>query len=141
MGNQDEIKSKLKNEYIKDTSKSGVEPILYEHPSVWKDVIPYFQPLAILYFYLVVYQITGSVALGAWLMYVLTPLYNLVFLDDNRNITPKNEKAFLQSKLFLLPLWGYVFGYLAAHIYGLMIFSTKWRPNLPIFEVVPETNL
>ena len=44
---------------------------------------------------------------GAWLMYVGTPLYNYFMLYDNHNIARKNEKAWMQSSLFLIPMYAY----------------------------------
>ena len=77
--------------------------------------------------------------LGAWVMYVGTPLYNLFYIDDDRNIKKENERAFMKSQIFYIPLYAYIFLMVGVHVYGLMVFSTKWQPDWFILEQKPET--
>lgn len=83
---------------------------------------------------------TGNVALGGILIFVFTPLYNKYILDDERNLHQKIEKAYMNSKImFMIPAWFTIFGFLLVHIYILAMYSTNWKPDLPIFQHKPET--
>jgi hypothetical protein len=76
---------------------------------------------------------------GAWLMYVGTPLYNMIVLDDDKNLDKKYEKKFLQSKLFLIPLYAYVLGMLITHIWCMALFSTgPYKFDHWMFDHKPE---
>lgn len=86
-----------------------------------------------------VYMMTGNMLLGAWIMYIGTPLYNLFWLDDDRNLKKENEKAFLKAQMFYIPLWTFVFAMLAINIYALFIFSSKWQPDWAILDNKPES--
>ena len=65
-------------------------------PSV-VDTLPYYQPLALLIFIHIVYIYTGSMILAGWLVYIGTPLYNFIMLDDERNVDRKVEKTYLKD--------------------------------------------
>ena len=69
------------------------------------------------------YCYSGNMLIGAWIMYIGTPLYNYTFLYDDHNPSPKHEKAFMQSKMFLWPLYSYVFLTSMQWIYCLILFS------------------
>ena len=94
-------------------------------------MLPYFTPTILAALQMAGFLITGNVIAGAWLIYVGTPLYNLVVLDDHRNIERKNEKAFMQSTMFLIPLWTIVVFNVLTNIYFLAMFSTKYEYDLP----------
>jgi len=71
---------------------------------------------------------------GAWIIYLLTPLYNILVLDDSSNLDAKVEKLYLQSKMFLLPLYAYVIAMAATHVWSLMLFS-GYFDGQPGFQV------
>lgn len=75
---------------------------------------------------------------GAWAIYVLTPLYNHLVLDDSSNLDPKVERQHLNSKMFLLPLYAYVLAMAATHVWCLMLFSGNYD-GLPGFQVKPDS--
>lgn len=80
-------------------------------------------------------------ALGGWLVFVGAPLYNLVLLDDTRNISKQSEKNFIKSKLFVIPLYSIVFASLLTHAYCLVLFSTNYQSEHWLFALKPETNV
>jgi len=61
------------------------------------DILPYFQPVVILILTHAVYVKTGSMILAGWIVYIGTPLYNLIMLDDYRNVDKKVEKKYLTN--------------------------------------------
>ena len=73
---------------------------------------------------------------GGWTIYVLTPLYNILVLDDSTNLDMRVQKQYIQNKLFLLPLYAYVFAMAATHLWGLMLFSGLYD-DMPGFKVKP----
>ena len=79
--------------------------------------------------------------LGAWIMYIGTPLYNLIILDDGRNVDQKYAPSYLKSKLFLIPLYVYELWSFLSWIYCILLFSTAWKPDHWIFAHKPETTL
>lgn len=64
--------------------------------------------------------------IGAWLMYVATPFYNYFMLYDTHNLSRKNEKAFMESKMFLIPLYAYELTQTLLLIFCMMLFSTRY---------------
>lgn len=62
-------------------------------------------------------------------------------LDDGRNYDPKNDRAFMNCKLFLIPLYTYELSQTVLWIYCLMLFSTGYQPDHWIFENKPSTVL
>lgn len=79
---------------------------------------------------------------GGWLIYVVgTPLYNLFLLNDAKNIDKKNEKAFMNSNLFIIPLWSYIFLYIEVHVYCLALFSTNYQPEWMLSHIKPDSFL
>lgn len=90
-------------------------------------------------FVMVVWQLTGNVGLGGWLMYITTPIYNHFFVDNKRNVAVRNEKAFIKSSMFTFPCYAIIFVYFACQIYLLCLYSTNWKPDLPIFRHQHET--
>jgi len=42
-------------------------------------------------------------------MYIGTPLYNMIMLDDEQNIAKKNEKSYYNNKQYWVPLWVTIF--------------------------------
>ena len=87
----------------------------------------------------VVYCYTGKMIIGAWLMYVGTPIYNYFMLYDSHNIDPKYEKVFMNSKMFLIPLWTYVIAQGMSWVYCLILFSDgSYQSDHWIFENKPQ---
>lgn len=83
---------------------------------------------------------TGNVTLGGVIIYFMTPFYNWFILSDDKNLNQKVEKAYMKSRnMFLIPAWATIFGFLLIHIYVLAMYSTNWKPDLPIFHHKPET--
>jgi alkane 1-monooxygenase len=75
---------------------------------------------------------------GAWLLAVLTPIYNKFFLDDTINIDEKMEKIYLKNKWFLIPIYTYILAMFLTHIWSLMLFSGRFD-GLPMFRVKVES--
>jgi len=82
---------------------------------------------------------TGNIVVGAWLMYIGTPIYNYFILYDDHNIEKKNEKAFMTSSMFYIPMYAYEFAQTCSWIYCMALLSTNWKPDHWIFENKPET--
>ena len=73
-------------------------------------------------------------------MYMGTPLFNLLSNKaELTNIDKKHEKQWMQTKMFILPLWAYVFEMLATHIYCLILFSTNFQSSHWLFANKPES--
>lgn len=81
---------------------------------------------------------TGNILTGAWLMYVGTPIYNYFMLYDDHNISKKNERAFMNSAMFYIPMYAYEFTQTLSWIYCMMLFSTKYKPDHYIFTIEPQ---
>lgn len=93
-----------------------------------------------MYMYVAVYSLTGNVVLGALFIYAFTPLYNWFVLDDERNLTPRVEKAYIATRwMFLLPAHFCIFSCLALHIWALFLYSSNDKPDWIIFQHKPET--
>lgn len=108
-------------------------------PSFYRDAMQFYLPSVTWVFYMVVWQYTGNAALGGWLMYAFTPIYNWFILDNKRNIAVKNEKAFIKSSMFTVPCYVILILYFAVQFYFLCLYSTNWKPDLPIFRHKHET--
>ena len=134
----EEIKSQLTNQYILRKSEDYVE-MKKRDPSFFRDILPYYTPLIISVSTHILYFYTGNMLLPGWLMYIGTPLYNLIMLDDDKNIEKKNEKAHLSNKLYVAPLWGMIIFQLLSYLWCLALFSTNWKPDHWLFEAKPET--
>ena len=87
----------MTNEYIFENSSKYVE-IRPSNTNFWRDVFPYYSPLIITVCLHLTYFYTGNMLLPAWLMYIGTPLYNLILLDDGNNVDKKNEKIYTNNK-------------------------------------------
>lgn len=86
------------------------------------------------------YPLTGNCLIGPWLYYISVPLYNLFVLNDDNNIAPeRSEKAFMKSKLFLIPLYAEIVSHTFYWLYCLLIFSTKFQIDHWVFNTRPET--
>ena len=83
--------------YLKEVDPKIIEIIDSPEPSFWRDVTPYFTNVWLLLLTHITFQLTGKMALGAWIMYVGTPLYNAFVLDDSKNLDRKVEKKYIQS--------------------------------------------
>ncbi len=73
-------------------------------PCCLRDVLPYYSILILMICSLIGYVYTRNMLLSAWVIYIGTPLYNLIVLDDDANISKKMEKAHFNSKQLLIPL-------------------------------------
>ena len=51
------------------------------------------------------YFYTGNMLLAGWIMYIGIPIYNLIVLDDGKDIEKKKEKSHFNNNWFLVPLW------------------------------------
>jgi hypothetical protein len=111
-----------------------------EHPSFMIDCLPYYMPLALMMWYYFSVQYFKNVFFGAWLIYFLSPIYNMWINNDVTNLVQKNERNFSNTKMFLVPIHLFIYVEAALHIYTLFLFSTKYKPDfLPeIFEYVPN---
>lgn len=74
-------------------------------------------------------------------MYASTPLYNMFILDNKRNVAARNEKAFIKSSMFTIPCYVIIVVYVIVQVYFLCLYSTNWKPDLPIFHHKHETYL
>jgi hypothetical protein len=61
-------------------------------PEFIRDVCPYFAPTLCNMFVMAVMIFTGKPILGAWFMFVGTPIYNMFLYHDDQNIARQNEK-------------------------------------------------
>jgi hypothetical protein len=114
-----------------------------EHPSFMIDALPYYMPLFLMLWYYFSVQYFKHVFFGAWLIYFLSPIYNMWINNDVTNLVQKNERNFSNTKMFLVPIHAFIYVEAALHIYTLILFSTKYKPDfLPeIFEYVPNQTL
>ena len=103
-------KSPVSSEYIREKSFT-VSLNERQDPEFIRDVCPYFAPAIANLCVHLSFIYTGNILIGAWLMLALTPFYNLWWQGggDNENISQKNEKIWMKSKMFLIPLYAYVF--------------------------------
>ena len=77
-------------------------------PEFLKDVFPYFAPALCNMGVIVILITTGKPFLGAWIMFVGTPIYNKLMYRDDENISRINEKTWMKSKMFFIPLYTYI---------------------------------
>ena len=131
----------LTNDFIKN--QESHKTIKFEEsktPSFVNDVLPYFQPLICMLLYFWSVQYLENVMIGMWIMYILTPVYNMLFNNDETNLRQHAEKGFIDHSMFLVPLYLYIVVELGFHFYCLCLFSDKWRPDVayPIFDYVPN---
>lgn len=84
-------------DYIKQVDPAYIQIETRTHPEFIRDVCPYFTNHALLLLILVLFWATGNMLLGVWVIYVGTPLYNLLVLDDTRNLEKRNERNFAAS--------------------------------------------
>jgi hypothetical protein len=99
-----------------------------DEPEFIRDACPYFAPsIANLGIHLS-FVLTGNILIGGWIMLMLTPLYNMLWIGgkNNQNILPKNEKKWAESKMFLIPLYVYTATQTTVWIYTLLLFSEKY---------------
>jgi len=132
-----ELKQQPSSQPISDVYIKEAPKITINHdsePQFWRDVTQYLQSPCILIFCFSVFQLTSNMALAGWIIYAGTPLYNLIKLDDHRNVSARNEKAWSKSQLFQVPLYTMIFANLALNLFSLMLFSTKWRPEHWLFD-------
>ena len=97
----------ITNEYVSTNDEKVVKIDDHGEPEFIRDVLPYFQPLALQLMVMVAFFYTGNILTGAWLMYIGTPIYNYFMLYDDHNISKKNERAFMNSKMFFIPMYAY----------------------------------
>ena len=80
--------------------------------------------------------------IAPWLIYVGTPVYNRLFLDDDTNLKRKAELAFSKSNLFLIPLYAMVLMQSIAWIYGMALYSEvkyDFKDQIPLFINKPTS--
>jgi len=75
------IKKQLTNEYILRKSEDYSSEKIGD-PSFLRDILPFYKPLAIIVGGHVLYFCTGNMLLSGWVMYIATPFYNWIMLDD-----------------------------------------------------------
>jgi len=107
-----------------------------DEPSFISDVAPFFLPTLLSMFGLLLYQMTGNAALAPWMIFVGTPLYNRLILDDQTNLPKASERKFETSYMFHIPLFVVVFWCVMAWIHGLMLFSGDYKGIM--FQNKPE---
>ena len=73
-----------------------------------------------------VMQLTGNMLFAGWILYVLTPVYNMFRLNDEENVDKKYETNFSKSWMFDIPLWIHVFAQILTWMYGLVLYSEKY---------------
>ena len=122
------------NDFVEKWKGKKVKILNQKHPEFIKDILPCFQPLFMLIFVFGIYFSTGNMVLGAWILYIGTPLYNKFILCDEYNLAPANEQAFAQSIWFIIPMHLYVFAQTIAWLFCLMLFSTKWKSDHWMFQ-------
>jgi len=137
--NQDDSLPAINNDYVSTVSSKIVKIDPSKEPEFIKDVLRYFEPLALMIAVHCTFWYTGNIVTGAWLMYIGTPIYNYFVLYDSHNIERKNEKAFMNSKMFYWPMYAYEFGQTVSWIYCMALFSTEYKPDHWIFENKPES--
>ena len=107
---------------------TGVKFNTKTDPSFLLDAAPFFTPSCLLIAYLICYQLSPSAnaMLFPWLMYVGTPLYNMLILNDDTNLRKENERRFANSSMFIIPLYAMVATQTLAWIYGLFLYSDEF---------------
>jgi len=80
-----------------------------QEPEFIRDVCPYFMPTLCNAGVFATTIVTGRPILGAWIMFVGTPIYNWFLYHDDQNIERRNEKMWMKSSMFLIPLYTYIF--------------------------------
>ena len=55
-------------------------------PSFIKDILPYYHPIILFVGLHIVYFYTGNGLLPGWLVFIGTPLYNMLLLDDDHDV-------------------------------------------------------
>ena len=105
-------------------------------PSFILDAAPFFLPAILSLYGLVAYQMCGNSAIAALIIYIGTPFYNWLILDDDTNLTKEAERRFEKSSMFLIPLYATIIMTTVAWLHGLMLFSGDYegwmfrhRPN------------
>ena len=118
------VPSKEFHKYIgeKEIDDKNVKYDTHE-PSFFRDCPRYFQPTLMVIFVYFCYQYTGKMVVGAWIMYVGTPLFNYFFLYDSYNVQPKSEKAYFNWPASLIPCYLYIISTTIAWIFCLCLFS------------------
>lgn len=61
-------------------------------------------------------------------MFVGTPIYNMFLYHDDQNIARVNEKKWMKSGMFFIPLYAYIFWQTIVWIWTLILFSDV-RPD------------
>ena len=129
----------LTYDYMEYNDSKAVKINDSPEPQFIRDVVSYFLPSVVYIGVYIAFWSTGNMLVGAWLMYIGTPLYNYFFLYDDHNIARKNEKAWINCKLFLIPMYTFELLQTLSWIYCMMLFSTKYQPDYWIFQMKPET--
>ena len=76
--------------------------------------------------------------LPGWIVYIGTPIYNMILLDDADNVAKKNEKVYINNQGYYAPMWALIFFQFASYLWCLALFSTHWKPDHWVFEMKPE---
>ena len=126
-------------EYIKQVDPAYIEIDKRTQPDFIWDVCPYFLDHAMVLITLTLFWATGNMLLGCWVIYVGTPLYNLLVHDDSKNLDKKVERSFAQSKLFFIPLYTYVLLCMCLWLYGMVLMSTKFKVDHWLFDYKIES--
>jgi len=75
------IEKQLTNEYILRKSEDYSSEKIGD-PSFLRDILPFYKPLVLIVGGHVLYFYTGNMLLSAWVIYIATPFYNMIMLDD-----------------------------------------------------------
>jgi len=105
-----------------------------------RDIAPYFAPSFIIIFAHVIYAYTGNLLLPIWIMYLITPIGNFIAPEDNQNLTQKCERAYLNDKRFLAPLYAFNICETLTWLWALIVMSDQVNINCYWFQNKPETN-
>lgn len=98
----------LSNKTIIEINKRTTKINDRKDPEFLRDVCPYFAPLICNMICMLTIIFTGKPLLGGWLMFIGTPIYNTFLYQDVENISRINEKTWMRSKMFFIPLYAYI---------------------------------
>ena len=76
---------RVRNEHIAIVNKEMIEMNVREYPEFIRDASPYFAPSIANFCVHLSFVLTGNILHGAWIMLMLTPIYNMLWIGGKNN--------------------------------------------------------
>jgi alkane 1-monooxygenase len=111
----------------------------------WMDIIPYFLPCVFVVINpMLYYSGVDNFLIPMWIGYAVLPFLDLLFTNDDTNVSKKYEKAFENDHRFLIPMYALFLCDILMYVWTIYLFIsgevTSWRTTISITLTAAHSN-